>query len=91
MAGECFCVCEAKRELANKFIAGVDMGYELDLDFVDVREGLKKFTIPRKIRQSEKAILAFDGKFCSIEAFNVVVNRIFIRGIFIFSNVAAYD
>lgn len=49
------------------------MDYELCLDFVDVIEGLKKFKIPRKLRPSEKAILAFDGRFCSIEALNVVI------------------
>lgn len=49
------------------------MEYELNLDFVDVAEGMKKFEIPRKIRRSEKAMLAFDGRFCSIEAFNVVI------------------
>jgi hypothetical protein len=49
------------------------MNYELKLDFLDVREGLKKFKIPRKIRASAQAMLAFDGKFCSIEAFDVLI------------------
>ncbi len=49
------------------------MKHELDVDLVDVTEGLKKFRIRRKVRPSEKAIVAFDGEYCSFEALNVAV------------------
>lgn len=49
------------------------MNYELSVDIHDLIAGLKRFRLRRKIRPTEKAILAFDGRFCSIEALDTVI------------------
>lgn len=49
------------------------MQYHLNVDRLDLFEGLKHFKIRRKVRPSEKAILGFDGRFFSIEALDRVI------------------
>ena len=49
------------------------MDYQLRVDRYDLVEGLKYFKIRRRIKATEKAVLAFDGRYFSIEAFERTV------------------
>jgi hypothetical protein len=50
------------------------MEYQLQVDRYHLLDGLQKFrTRRRRFRASEKALFAFDGRFLSIEALDVVV------------------
>ena len=49
------------------------MTYQLSVNGNDLRNGLKYFKSRRKIRSYEKAVLAFDGHFFSIEALDKTI------------------
>lgn len=49
------------------------MSYRLSADLRDLRVGLKRMKLPRKLKSKDTALIAFDGKFCSIEAFEQAI------------------
>ena len=49
------------------------MTYELSVNGNDLRNGLVHFKTRRKIKSHEKAVLAFDGRYLSIEALDKVL------------------
>lgn len=49
------------------------MNADLKISGYDLRSGLKKIRFPRKIKPSQKAILAFDGRFFSLEGLDCTV------------------
>lgn len=52
---------------------GAGMNYQLSINGNDLRNGLVHFKTRRKIKSHEKAILAFDGQYLSIESLDKVL------------------